>query len=212
MTNDCNIVVIPDVHGCYHLLNETLKMHYNSGAELIFLGDLIDRSPDINGDRKVLTLVRRLQDNPADYGLSKVTVLRGNHEQLCIDALTGDLDDYELWLTNGGNPKFFYYLKEHPEHLEWMKGLPYYTIRGEYLFVHAGVMPGVPLDQQDNFNLLWIRHPFLTQPHGLPYTVVHGHTIQDSDEPVFTDDRIALDLGAFATGKLCTLSITNNAS
>ena len=204
MTN--TVVAVADVHGCFNLLTQELEQYYGTGCELIFLGDLIDRSPDAQGDQKVLELVRTLQANPSEFGLDKVTVLRGNHEQLCIDAIHSG--DHLMWLMNGASIEFINYLSNHPEVFEWIEDLPLYTIRGDYLFVHAGVMPDVPLDEQEPEHLLWIRYPFLSEPHGLPYTVVHGHTIQDSDEPVYGDKRISIDLGAFATGKLCTLPLT----
>jgi len=202
------VVAVGDVHGCFALLIKQLERHVGSNAELIFLGDLIDRSPESQGDRNVIELVRLMQSSPADFGLSKVTVLRGNHEQLCINALTTrHVDDASLWLMNGGSTNFANYLKDHPDVLTWMDNLPYYVIRGDYLFVHAGVSPGVNINEQDPHDLLWIRRPFLQHDHKLPYTVVHGHTIQHSETPVYGDKRISIDLGAFATGNLCTLPL-----
>ena len=202
------VVAVADVHGCFNLLTKQLEKHVGSNAELIFLGDLIDRSPEPQGDQKVVELVRLMQSNPANFGLSKVTVLRGNHEQLCLDALTkSNVDDAQCWLMNGGSVEFAEYLKEHPDVLAWMDDLPYYVIRGDYLFVHAGVMPGVDINEQDPHDLIWIRKDFLNHDHQLPYTVVHGHTIQRSETPVYGDKRISIDLGAFATGNLCTLPL-----
>ena len=93
------VVAVGDVHGCVSLLREAIWPHLGSGAELIFLGDLIDRAPEPNGDRQVIELVRELQANPEAYGLAGVTVLRGNHEQMLIDALAEDTpgDATELW-------------------------------------------------------------------------------------------------------------------
>lgn len=81
------VVAIGDVHGCALLLEQELELHYGSGAELIFLGDLIDRSPEPDGDRKVLEKVWSLQQNPGQWGLAGVTVLRGNHEQMLLEAM-----------------------------------------------------------------------------------------------------------------------------
>ena len=202
------VVAVADVHGCFTLLSQQLDKYYGSNAELIFLGDLIDRSPEEQGDQKVLELVRTLQSTPEDFGLSGVTVLRGNHEQLCIDAMKRtNIDDATLWVFNGGSNDLAQYLLSHPEVLQWMDELPYYAIRGDYLFVHAGVLPGVDIKEQDPQDLMWIRRPFLNNDHELPYTVVHGHTIQNSETPVYGDKRISIDLGAFATGNLCTLPL-----
>jgi serine/threonine protein phosphatase 1 len=102
------VVAIGDVHGCASLLRETIWPHLGSGVELIFLGDLIDRSPEAEGDRQVLELVRELQANHEAYGLAGVTVLRGNHEQMLLDALAEDTpgEATELWEWNGGDPAF----------------------------------------------------------------------------------------------------------
>jgi serine/threonine protein phosphatase 1 len=102
------VVAIGDVHGCASLLRETRCPHLGSGAELIFLGDLIDRAPEADGDQQVLELVRELQAHPAAHGLAGVTVLRGNHEQMLLDALAEESpgEATELWEWNGGNPDF----------------------------------------------------------------------------------------------------------
>ena len=200
------VVAVADVHGCYDLLSKAMEDHLGSGAEVIFLGDLIDRSPQPLGDIKVVNFVRRLQQKPEEYGLSKVTVLRGNHEQLLLQAIKRN--DSELWEYNGGSPAFLDYVKKNPKVHTWLRNLPYYAIRGDYLFVHAGVRPEVPIKEQSTHDLLWIREDFTESPHMLPYTIVHGHTIQNSDKPVYGSDRISCDLGAFATGNLCTLPLS----
>ena len=202
-----NVVAIGDIHGCYDLLMSHLEDLYNTNSELIFLGDLIDRSPQLDGDRLVVEQVRDMQARPSEYGLSGVTVLRGNHEQLLLDAVRRQ--DTDLWEYNGGSIPFLnWLLDDHIDVLAWMHELPYYTIRGDYLFVHAGVRPDVPLEEQHKNDLIWIRDEFFDNNHGLPYTVVHGHTIQQADEPVHYHKRIACDLGSFATGKVGVLSLT----
>jgi serine/threonine protein phosphatase 1 len=200
------VVAIGDVHGCATLLRQTLQPHLGSGAELIFLGDLVDRSPEEDGDRQVLELVRELQANPQAHGLAAVTVLRGNHEQMLLDALAEKSPGEAMghWQWNGGNPGF---LPVAREHRSWLKALPHFAIRGTVLFVHAGVRPGVRLKQQRLEELLWIRAPFLKRPHGLPYTVVHGHTFRKDYRITRLPHRIGMDTGAFKSGKLTALSI-----
>jgi serine/threonine protein phosphatase 1 len=195
------VIAVGDVHGCASLLKETLEPYLGSGAELVFLGDLVDRSPELDGDRQVLELVRDLQANPQTHGLAKVTVLRGNHEQLLLDALAEDApgDATELWQWNGGNPAF---LPVAHEHRDWLEALPFFAIRGYFLLVHAGVRPGIQLEQQRPDDLLWIRKPFLNRPHGLPYTVVHGHTFRQDYRITRLPHRIGIDTGAFISGKL----------
>lgn len=200
------VVAIGDVHGCASLLLQELEKHEGSGAELILLGDLIDRSPEPDGDRRVLELVWLLQANPGLWGLAGVTVLRGNHEQMLIDAMAEDEPDVDtdLWEWNGGDTDLLPFYRKHRA---WFEALPPKAIRGSYLFVHAGVRPGVPLEQQKEDDLVWIRQPFLNRPHGLPYTVVHGHSITKDHCIDRRADRINLDTGAFRSGVLSSLRL-----
>ena len=200
------VVAIGDVHGCASLLREAIWPYLGSGAELILLGDLIDRSPEPHGDQQVLELVRELQVNPEAYGLAGVAALRGNHEQMLLDALAEDApgDATELWEWNGGDPDF---LPAAREHQRWLQSLPLSAVRGGFLFVHAGVRPGVPLAQQQADDLLWIRGPFLSGPHGLPYTVVHGHTFRSDYRVTRLPHRIGIDTGAFKSGQLTALPL-----
>lgn len=100
-----------------------------------------------DGDQRVLELVRELQAHPAAHGLAGVTVLRGNHEQMLLDALAEESsgEATELWEWNGGNPAFPPVARAHQR---WLDARPHTAIRGRHLFVHAGVRPGVPLHQQ----------------------------------------------------------------
>ncbi len=200
------VVAVGDVHGCADLLEQTLAPYLGSGAELIFLGDLIDRSPEHDGDRRVVERVRQLQEQPDAHGLAGVTVLRGNHEQMLLDALhepdAGDAT--ELWAWNGGDPAFLPVARDHQD---WLEALPLTAIRGDYLFVHAGVRPGVPFEEQQADDLLWIRRPFLTRNHGLPYTVVHGHTFRSDYSITRLPHRIGIDTGAFLSGRLTALPL-----
>ena len=202
-------VAIGDVHGCYTLLKQTIKPLIDTQSEVIFLGDLIDRSPEFDGDYKVVSYIKNIEQNPQSVGLSKVTVLRGNHEQLLLNALNAgwDSDAYDLWEYNGGNPAF--YDKAH-EFYDWIAARPYTYIKDDYLFVHAGVRPNVALENQKEHDFIWIRDPFLNiEDHGLPYTVVHGHTIVDEVE--VHPKRINIDTGAFYTGNLSSITIDSPA-
>lgn len=204
------VVAIGDIHGCATLLREAIGPHLGSGAELILVGDLIDRSPEPDGDRQVIELVRELQANPEDYGLAGVTVLRGNHEQMLLDAMTEDEsgEATELWQWNGGDPSFLDVAREHQD---WLEALPLTAIRGTYLFVHAGLRPGLDLEDQQADDLLWIRRPFLNRPHSLPYTVVHGHTFHRDYQVTRLPHRIGIDTGAFMSGKLTALRLNPTA-
>ena len=196
-------VAVGDVHGCLWQLLNIIERPDFYGDELIFLGDLFDRSPISNGDSLVMAFVQIMQENPEMFDFNKVTVLRGNHEDALIRALEEgkDSDIYDLWLYNGGDEKFYDFLKARPDDIEWLKSLPLYAERGEYLFVHAGVRPDVPIKEQNEQDLLWIREEFHdAEDHGLPYTVVHGHT--PVDEIDVANKRINLDTGSFFTGNL----------
>jgi len=131
-------------------------------------------------------------------------VLRGNHEQMLLEALVEEIPGQatELWEWNGGDPGF---LPAARKHQGWLQSLPLTAERGEYLFVHAGVRPGVPLQDQKADDLLWIRAPFLNGPHGLPYTVVHGHTFCSDYRVTRLPHRIGIDTGAFKSGQLTAL-------
>ena len=199
-----NLIAIGDVHGHYDELREAIKPHFDTDAELIFVGDLFDRAEKPDGDLKVLRYVRKLQDNAKDYGLNRVTVLCGNHEDMLIKAIkTGDT---ELWEYNGGHLPFLQYARKS---LKWLESLPLFTRRGKYLFVHAGVRPNVPLNKQNPGDLMWIREPFLNgNDHHLPYIVVHGHTPTRDFEVEEHPHRIAIDTGVCFGGKLTALPLT----
>jgi serine/threonine protein phosphatase 1 len=203
------VVAFGDVHGSASLLEQELEKHYGSGAELIFLGDLIDRSPEPDGDRRVLERIWALQRQPELWGLAAVTVLRGNHEQMLLDAIDEGRPgpNWHLWISNGGDQELLPWLQEHRD---WLAGLPHTAIRGTHLFVHAGVRPGVPLKQQKDDDLIWIRKPFLNRHHGLPYTVVHGHSITEEYGIERHPHRINLDSGAFISGILSSLRLEPN--
>ena len=198
-----NIVAIGDVHGHYKELVEAVEPHFNSNAELIFIGDLFDRAEEPDGDLKVLTYVMALQECPEEFGLSGVTVLRGNHEDMLIKAIK--TDDIDLWEYNGGDINFLDIAREH---LDWLESLPLYTVRDKYLFVHAGVRPNVPLEKQAPKDLMWIREPFLTgNDHHLPYIVVHGHTPTPNFEVDVHPHRIGIDTGACFGGTVTALPL-----
>jgi serine/threonine protein phosphatase 1 len=91
-----------------------------------------------------------------------------------------------------------------PEHhLAFLDRLEPCRLLGDYLFVHAGIRPGIPIQDQSAHDLLWIRKDFLKFTKSHPHFIVHGHQI--CDEPEIRHNRIGIDTGAFATGRLCCL-------
>lgn len=205
MTNQ--ILALSDIHGQADLLEEALFPHYHQGYELVVLGDMFDRGI-ANGDSRVLQLLRDIQSEPTDYGFSKVTLLRGNHEDLLIKAIEkgSQSDDFDLWVMNGGDIAFY---QEAEDNLDWLKSLPLYYTKDDYLFVHAGVRPNVPLKDQRPHDLVWIRDPFLTvDDHGLPYYVVHGHSPVDQVD--IRENRMCIDTGSFYSGNLSTVLLPSD--
>lgn len=224
---DTRAYAIGDVHGRRDLLEELLaRIDAERAADpravehLILLGDLIDRGPDSRG---VLDLV--LERQAADATL---TVLGGNHESMLVTLLDGDMWHLESWLHFGGEECARSYgldpiaLLAEPhsaaEHLRagipaahqaLLRALPDSCRVGDVLFAHAGIRPGVAIDAQDPQDLRWIRLPFLrsTADHGV--LVVHGHTVVG--EPEIYANRIAIDTGASATGRLTALCLDGTA-
>jgi len=145
----------------------------------------------------------------------RAVYLKGNHE----DMLLGFLDDPgrgKHWLWNGGEATLESYGVEAAgdlanvrdrfasalprAHHDFLRGLLLQESFGDYAFVHAGVRPGVPLDAQEPEDLLWIREEFLDSDADFGKVVVHGHT--PGRTPVLARNRIGLDTGAFASGRL----------
>jgi serine/threonine protein phosphatase 1 len=207
------VYAIGDVHGCldrlkavHELIAADLAARPPERAVLVHLGDYVDRGPDSAG------VVARLAAGISLPPLPTVNLM-GNHEHMMLAALaTGDAETTELWLANGGADSLLSWNvprsaqpREWPsylpmQHLLFLRDLAVRHEVGGYLFVHAGIRPGIPLDRQNRHDLMWIREPFLscTEPFGP--VVVHGHTPRQ--EPVVRPNRIGIDTGAVMGGVL----------
>jgi serine/threonine protein phosphatase 1 len=217
------VYAIGDIHGRLDALDRLLALidedRHAVRAEdvtLIFLGDYVDRGPDSPG------VIDRLLEISA-RGV-RTRFLLGNHEAALL-AFLQDPSTGGAWLSYGGantllaygvcwedvnaadgNPECLERLSASldrilpDEHRAFLVNLEWSVSIGDYHFVHAGVRPGVPLDRQDINDLLWIRVPFLESEAFHGKVVVHGHTIVS--RPVFLPNRVAVDTGAFATGRL----------
>lgn len=216
---------IGDVHGRLDLLDGLLQQidadHRTRGGGakplLVFLGDLIDRGPHSS------QVVERVRGG-ALPGFRTLALL-GNHEEVLLRLLDGEEGLVRQWFGFGGlacvasygtDPMELRAMPEHTalqhichaipaEHQAFLRGLGDSFRFGDYLFVHAGIRPGVPLERQSPIDLRWIRQPFLgdRRDHGM--MVVHGHTISDAiDEQ---SNRIGIDTGAFHHGVLTALAI-----
>jgi serine/threonine protein phosphatase 1 len=193
---------IGDIHGSYtklrNLLDHCLAHRGANEYRLVFLGDYVDRGPH---SRDVVEYLIKTQAEAPD----RVACLKGNHEEMLLTAANGG--DAEPWLYNGGDTTLASYGVGRadeilPAHLKWLEALPLAITDEQRFFVHAGVRPGVPLQQQSRSDLLWIREPFLSDPRDHGLYVVHGHTPIRSRVPELRPNRLNLDTGAYFGGPL----------
>ncbi len=209
------IYAIGDVHGRDDLLGQLhariLEYHRSRYAGetglVLHVGDYIDRGPD---SAKVID---RLMKGVEGFD---VICLLGNHEAMLLECLRPfNAFAWDMWLPNGGvetlaslavsfEPGCFdSAVLRHAlgkERIAWLEALPLYHVAGPYLFVHAGITPGLPLEDQDPADLLWIRRPFLDSDADHGFVVVHGHT--PGNDPVVRRNRICVDTGAVFSGRL----------
>jgi serine/threonine protein phosphatase 1 len=208
------IYAIGDVHGCddrlaamHAAVVTDLSEHPVAHPLLIHLGDYIDRGPNSAG-----VLDRLTRPIPGAPGLT-VANLMGNHEDMLLRALaSGDRADGQHWLANGGgetlvswglswrDPPSAWAAGIPPAQLGLLRGLAIAHRVGGYIFVHAGLRPGVKLAAQTRHDMLWIREPFLSFNGELPAVAVHGHT--PAHEPTVRPHRIGIDTGAVLGGHL----------
>ena len=215
---------IGDIHGRLDLLEDLLaKIHaelQHHPAErtlLVFVGDLIDRGPSS------AQVVERLRT----YSRQSIQTvfLLGNHEEVLLRILGGDASLIEKWRWFGGSECLQSYgvnpaqldrgsdeeglaivRKAIPrEHVRFLESFSDSCRFGDYLFVHAGIRPGIEIEQQSQNDLRWIREPFLFDDSDHGCVVVHGHTI--SRQVDLRRNRIGIDTGAYRSGVLSALAI-----
>jgi len=226
-TGGRTLFAIGDIHGRVDLLRELMAVltqdaadgHVEGPPHLVFLGDYIDRGAQ---SREVLDTLIALQ---AQEDLD-TTFLIGNHEAFCLKFIQ-DARIGPVWARHGGLDTLQSYgvslaSLDHdwirarelflkllpPDHLAFLLGLKPMATFADYVFVHAGVRPGVALDVQEVKDLLWIREDFLTQRVDCGKTVVHGHT--PITQPELKDGRIGIDSGAYMTGNLSAVKLTDD--
>lgn len=190
------IYVIGDIHGCLDPLRRLMdQIHPSETDEVVFVGDYIDRGPDSRGVIDYLLTLR-----------GRYIFLMGNHERMFLDFLQGK--DRFLFLYNGGTATVDSYggLSNIPAaHLAFLDRLLLYYETEEYFFVHGGIRPGIPLQEQDPKDLLWIREEFYAYPGRYPKTVVFGHT--PMREVLMEEDRIGIDTACVYGNKLTCLTL-----
>ena len=206
------LFAIGDIHGCPDELGALLgALRLETGDTVCFVGDYIDRGRDSKGVIDLLLDARRSDDVHWVF-------LKGNHEDMCLSFLGRRGNWGESWMGNGGVAAVRSYGVDArsapalieaamPEsHLTFLEGLERSFRWGGYLFVHAGIRPGVPWEQQSDEDLFWIREEFLLHPHDLPETVVFGHT--PARHPyVQLPYKIGIDTGLVYGGALTALEL-----
>lgn len=212
--------VIGDIHGRLDLfealtaaIDEDDRVAGSARSTAILLGDLVDRGPDSAG---VIDHARAWRKRRA------VRCIAGNHEEMFLESFE-DREMLRHFLKHGGKQTIFSYgikrkrynelsLKDLQSELHELVPQKHRTflgefedliVAGDYVFVHAGVNPKRPIEDQKQSDLRWIRDRFLTHREPFSHVVVHGHTIFEEVE--HTDHRIGIDTGAFRTGRLTAL-------
>lgn len=209
---DRRVYAIGDIHGCrdklttlHGLIAADFAARPVKSAVLVHLGDYIDQGPDSAG------VVALLAAGPPVPRVRVVNLL-GDHERMLIDALDGDRAAATDWLWSGGKealaswgldpdlPRETWQAALPAAHVAWLRGLALTHREGRYLFVHAGIRPGIPLAEQSRDDLTTMRQPFLSTEQELGVVVVHGHSSGPSVS--IAANRIGLDTGAGIGGKL----------
>ncbi len=231
---DTTIYAVGDIHGRIDFLDALLEKiagntrnNKSPRKMLIFLGDYVDRG---YGAFQVIQRLSALTETD-DFKIFRefeFHFLKGNHEDSLINFLdTGDYADF--WLNNGGRETLISYGIDATDgfaggnlarlrhdfravlpdrHLKFLRALDHYHVAGDYFFVHAGIRPGVALDAQDPFDMMWIRHEFLSCRTDFGKIIVHGHS--PNSEPAIKNNRIGIDTGAYYSGRLTALVLQEN--
>ncbi len=192
-----DIYAIGDIHGCLEHLKRLLEgvAPDLERDRLVFIGDYIDRGPDSRG---VVDYIIRLKER---YPAENIICLKGNHEVMLLDFLSGR--EREMFLFNGGRSTLEEYWGKHwdrlgelrlpPDHEEFYLSLKKYYETPDYIFVHGGLKPGVPLEAQDEEDLFWIRGEFIASFEDFGKKVVFGHT--PLRQPLIMPNKIGIDTG-----------------
>lgn len=206
-------IVIGDIHGCYNELKELISTletegEYRKGIDkLVFLGDYIDRGSD---SRLVIEFIRNLQK---EY--DNVVALMGNHEDMLLDYLDNDNDN---WTWNGYASTMDSYRgfdKQFKKDVQWIRSLPLYHEDEYFVYVHAGIDPKKPMKKQDRFTLLWVREPFIYGMKEYHKRVIFGHTptitLNENYKPIQTfTNNVGIDTACVYGGYLTALIIEDD--
>lgn len=200
--NSNRIFAIGDIHGCLDKLQGLMKiLPIDPGQDtLVFVGDYIDRGP---ASREVIDYVLDLK-----VKISNIVFLMGNHEKMFLDYLN-HINPY-LFILNGGQKTIEAYSKKGrfllpPDHHDFLGSLRLIYETEEYIFVHAGLLPGVPLTDQKPEDILWIREAFFCSMYDFGKKIIFGHT--PFTEPLVIENKIGIDTGAVYGNKLTCVEL-----
>ena len=203
------IFVIGDIHGMREeALSLIYKLPFEKDDLLIFLGDYIDRGYDSKGVIDFLLKFKKEHKN--------VIFLMGNHEDMLLSYMNGTFNE-KYYFFNGGEAtlksynipsyQYLYTEKYIPRiHLDFLRSLKLYYETDKYLFIHAGLRPGIPLPEQNREDLLWIRDEFIYSNYNFGKIIIFGHTTF-LEGPLIMEDKIGIDTGLVYGGRLTSLSL-----
>lgn len=181
------LIGITDIHGEYDKLCAVLdKIQPKADDTVVFMGDYIDRGKK---SREVVDEIINLNN------VCNCVYLIGSHEYAMMHADVDDYYNYLFWNYGGDATAESYGSYENimKVHGDFFKSLKSHHIIDNYMFVHAGIRVGIPIDQQDLVDMVYIRTEFYRKRHGLPYKIIFGHT--EFSEPQVQDDKICIDTG-----------------
>ena len=181
------IIGITDIHGEYDKLCAVIdQLDINKEDTIIFMGDYIDRGPK---SKEVIEKVLELQN------YCNCVYLIGSHEYAMLHAKQNEYYDYLFWNYGGDTTVDSYGSFDNimKIHGDFFNSLKFYHIIDNYLFIHAGIRIGIPLEEQNEEDMVYIRSPFYNHKHNLPYKIIFGHT--EFDKPQIQDDKICIDTG-----------------
>ena len=197
-------IAITDIHGELDKLNSLLsKIPTKDDDIFVFMGDYIDRG---SKSKEVI-------DRVIEQGKTHQCIyLIGSHEYAYLHAREKD-DYYEYLFWNYGGPatvkSYGSFENIYKTHGDFFKQLRFYYLTDKYLFVHAGINPNYSLEEQNETDMVYIRHKFIYPKHHLPQKIIFGHT--EFEKPYIDTDKIGIDLGCgkFKDAKLCALILDN---
>jgi serine/threonine protein phosphatase 1 len=202
------IFAIGDIHGCHGKLCDLLeKIDLDPVHDtLVFVGDYIDRGKDSKAVVDVILDFRKTSEN--------VVCLMGNHESMFLNYYAHGIDEM-LFLENGGRETLLSYgdpglwyekkLRIPESHQNFFNTLKLRYETDDYIFVHAGLRPGIPLESQDMEDMLWIRREFIDSSYNFGKKIVFGHT--PMARPLMDKTKIGIDTGAVYGGKLTCIKL-----